>query len=386
MKTIVLFISLSFFFTSFGHGEDSSKTRPFQMTFFYPLGTNGIGSPEYANNFSFNILYGVNGGVSGAEIGGLVNSNTGPVIGIQIAGIANVNTKHADGIIIGGISNVIKDSSRALCIAGISNSVNGPATGMHVGGITNLVNGDYLGAQIAGISNINNGDFLGMQVGGISNVNIGNFTGLQVSGISNINGGNFIGLQLGLINRAQNLTGMQLGLINIADSIERGVPLGLFSFVKKGYHSVEIGMSDAIYTNMNIKMGVKKLYTTYKLGYTWHNDNTYFAYGLGLGSMLDLSDRFSISIDAGAYHIIEQTFTPKINILSKADLSVRYNLGEHFSIYAGPSFNIYASEYDPDFGTPAINTPYIISSVEWWNNEGKTFFWIGGNAGIAVNF
>ena len=50
-----------------------------QFTFAYPLGTNGKEAISESNKFSFNLLYGVNGGLNGLEIGGLANYNHGEV-------------------------------------------------------------------------------------------------------------------------------------------------------------------------------------------------------------------------------------------------------------------------------------------------------------------
>ena len=72
--------------------NDTLKTRKAQITFGYPIGSNGMVSMEYSNNFSFNILYGLNGGVVGAEIGSILNYNKGKVAGFQLTGVSNINT------------------------------------------------------------------------------------------------------------------------------------------------------------------------------------------------------------------------------------------------------------------------------------------------------
>jgi hypothetical protein len=67
-------------------------------------------------------------------------------------------------------------------------------------------------------------------------------------------------------------------------------------------------------------------------------------------------------------------------------MTFRYNLGEHFTFFAGPSFNVYVSEHDPDTESAALNVPYSMYTTEWWNGSGETYFWIGVNGGIAFNF
>lgn len=387
LKYIALTLSLSSFLAN-AQETDSTKTRPVQVSFFYPLGTNGLDSPTYENHFSFNILSGLNGGVNGAEIGGISNTNTGDVNGLQIAGIANVNMKTANGVIISGITNVVKDSSQAICIAGVSNVVGGSSlnTGLQAAGISNLNNSSFVGGQIGGITNINNGDLQGVQVAGISNVNNGKSIGIQVAGISNITNGDLTGGQIGLINKSKNVKGFQLGLINVANDFEYGAPLGLISFVKNGYHAFDVSTSDAIYTNLNFKMGVDKLYTIYKIGYTEGYGDNYFSYGLGLGSKINLTKRFDLAIDGSTNHIVKNGYTPNLDILWRLDASLRFNLNDYFSLFAGPSFNIYVSQYDLNSESVALKVPYTLYSENWWNNNGSTSIWIGGNAGVSIKF
>ena len=387
LKYLILTLSISNF-TGSSQTIDSIQKRPVQVSLFYPLGTNGIDSPDYSNCFSFNIISGLNGGVNGTELAGISNTNMGDVNALQIAGIANVNMKSANGIIISGITNVIKDSSQSICIAGISNVVGGTTnnSGLQVAGISNLNNSNFNGGQVSGIVNLNNGNLQGIQVAGISNVNNGSLIGSQVSGISNTTNGNLTGSQIGIINKSKDVKGFQLGLINVANDFEYGVPLGLISFVKKGYHAVEVSASEAIYSNLNFKMGVNSLYTIYKIGYTENDENKYITYGLGLGSIIELTDKFSLSIDGSANHIIKSDFTNNFDLLCKADVAVRFKMNNYFSLFAGPSFNIYLSKYDLDSESSALKVPYTLYSENWWNESGNTSVWIGGIAGVSVKF
>lgn len=365
--------------------DDSTKTIPFQASIFYPLGTNGFQSKDISNHFSFNLFYGINGGLNGAEIGGLVNTNLGPVNGFQLAGISNINTEYADGIIIAGISNIIKDSSKSICIAGISNIVGKSSYGLQVAGISNTVNGDFSGIQTAGILNANNGAFNGLQIAGISNANKGDFIGGQISGISNINFGDLKGAQIGLINKAKKVDGFQLGLINIADSFSTGIPLGLLSFVKKGYHAIELGVSDAIMANINVKLGVSKFYNIYKLGYTNYGKEEYFSYGFGVGSKINITKAFNISADFSANHIINYHEYLNFDLLNKADFALRVNLGKYISFFGGPSLNVYLGEFINDNETTTLKVPYTLYNETWWNNRGSTSIWIGAHGGISFN-
>lgn len=128
---------------------DSTKVKPVQFTFAYPLGTNGISSLDYSNNLSVNVLFGLNGGVNGAELGGVFNFNKGDVKWVQLAGVFNINT------------------------------------------------GDTSGAQLAGVFNVNFKDFRGFQMGVVNYSR--KLTGVQL-GVVNIVGNSERGVPIGLIN------------------------------------------------------------------------------------------------------------------------------------------------------------------------------------------
>ncbi len=85
---------------------DPSGIRPAQLTFAYPLGTNGVNALNYSNHLSFNILFGLNGGVDGAEFGGVFNFTKGDVRWAQLAGVFNMNTGDTRGVQLAGVFNV----------------------------------------------------------------------------------------------------------------------------------------------------------------------------------------------------------------------------------------------------------------------------------------
>lgn len=386
MKKILVLTFLSCICNLLYSQNDSLNSRITQVSFFYPIGTNGIESTKYTNHFSFNVLYGLNGGLNGVEFGGLVNSNIGHVQGAQFAGIANVNAAAANGVIAAGIGNFIADSSNSICLAGIANVTGSNVLGLQLAGITNTVNGDVSGGQIAGIANASHGEFKGIQAAGITNVNTGKFKGAQVAGISNFNGGDLQGAQIGLINRAKKVKGFQLGLINISNEFEKGVPLGLISFVRKGYHAIELSGGETVYGNLNLKLGVDKLYTIYKFGFASHGSSQFLTYGFGVGTKVALSEKMNLSIDGSGNNIVHQNLNPNLDLLGKVDLNFRYDLGDHFDVFVGPSFNVYLSQHDLETEKSALNVPYSLFTHNWGNGEGQTYMWIGANAGLSVKF
>jgi len=167
----------------------SAKVRPVQVSFAYPLGTNGANSLNYSNNISLNILFGLNGGVNGAELGGLFNFNKGDVKWAQLAGVFNINT------------------------------------------------GDTSGVQLAGVFNMNFKDFSGVQVGVLNYSR--KLTGVQL-GVVNITENSERGVPIGLLNIVKGghyeleMTGGDViyGNLNFKMGVER-----FYTIIKAGVSS-----------------------------------------------------------------------------------------------------------------------------------------------------
>ena len=130
---------------------ESNAAEGAQFTFAYPLGTNGKDAISKSNKFSFNLLYGVNGGLNGLEIGGLANYNHGEVQGVQLAGLANINRENTNGFMWAGCFNLTMEDARGMQLSDL-NVAAGDFTGLQVGvinGITHLhVQKGFLPADI----------------------------------------------------------------------------------------------------------------------------------------------------------------------------------------------------------------------------------------------
>lgn len=365
--------------------NDSIQKKIVQVSFIHPIGIYGASSTTQVNHFSFNILYGVNGGLSGVELGGVANRNHGAVNGLQIAGLINNNLSSANGIIIAGLSNTIIDSAYCISIAGLANRYGKSSGGIQIAGLTNIVDGNFVGLQFSGLRNKAKGNYTGLQIAGLTNYNKGQFNGMQIGGVTNINIGSFNGLQIGLINRAKKVNGMQVGLINIANDYEFGVPIGLLSIVTNGFNALDLSYNESVNYNVNLKLGVNHFYNIFKFGYMPQSKGEYFSYGFGVGSMINLTDRFKISLDASTSYISKKKFTPTIDFLTEGQLSLRYHILENIGIFAGPSFNIYFGEYEEN-GSTLLYVPKPIYEENWWYGDGQTKLWLGYNAGISIMF
>ncbi|WNJ19062.1 LA_2272 family surface repeat-containing protein [Pontibacter sp. G13] len=303
MRTFVLFaLALA------GFSAYAQESRVAQVTFFYPLGTNGVRSMEYANNFSFNVLFGLNGGVNGVEIGSIFNYNAGDMNGVQIGGVSNINTMNGDGLMLSGVANVS--------------------------------GGSFNGAAIAGVGNYIHEDFNGFQ--------------------------------LGVINITRNtLKGVQLGIVNFQGD-NQGVPIGLINIAVGGLYQFELTAGETIYGNLNFKMGVERFYSIYKVGISSYESNPVYSFGFGFGSYLVRTDDHHLSLDlSGSQIIYDNEWDNELNLLAKLDLNYEWAIMPSFGILVGPSFNYYLTEerVNGDLGT--LNVPYTIFDNEWSDGKGE---------------
>jgi hypothetical protein len=364
--------------------KDSSDTSPVQVSFIYPLGTNGIHSPQVSNNFSFNALYGVNGGVNGCEIGGLVNVNTSDVNGIQIGGIANITAGGSDGTVVGGIANIVQDSTHGIFVAGISNVVGKSSSGFELAGISNTVNGNFDGGQLSGIANYTNGSVNGFQLSGIANFSNGDLNGAQISGIINTVNGNVNGTQIGLINYADTIKGTQIGLINVARSGDDAVVIGLISLVHNGYHALEFSTSESVYGQLALKLGVPQFYSSFRFGITQNNNEGILTYGYGIGSMISMNEKNKIGFDLSANQTITHFFDYDLDLLNRFEITYRRFAGKHFEFFAGPALNVYVTQNWNENSYGSLHIPYTVYDETW--SDGRVAMWVGLQAGAALRF
>ncbi len=289
----------------------------------------------YSNNFSFNILYGLNGGVNGAEIGSILNYNRGEVKGFQLSGVSNINTGYSKGFLLSGVSNICMDST----------------TGVFVSGVLNYSEQNSKGFQLA---------------------------------TTNFAANEFKGFQLGVFNYAKKLNGVQIGVFNYLSDGEKALPIGLFSIVKNGHYEFELTGGEVIYSNLNYKMGVERFYTIFKAGYSSYKNNPVYSFGLGFGGNISVSEKQKISVDLSCNQVVYNNNwdSGKLNFLNKTDVNYKYCVSEKFSLLIGPSFNVYLTEekVDGEYGT--LNIPHTI-----YTNEGtssKLSMWLGINAGLSL--
>lgn len=139
------------------------ERRFFQISFFYPLGTGYTKSMEYTNNISLNLLVGLNGGVRGVEIGGLVNYIHKDVKGVSLAGLGNIIRGNVRGALISGLVNYAGHNMTGFQM-GLFNYA-GTLTGAQVG-LINVVTKDAKNAIPFGLINIIKNGYYAFELNG----------------------------------------------------------------------------------------------------------------------------------------------------------------------------------------------------------------------------
>lgn len=353
--------------------QDSTRMSPFHLSFVTPLGTNGLQSWNTTNLVSINIFAGFSGGLKGVEFAGFANALKGDMNGIQVAGFCNNTLGTANGMEIAGFWNFNKGKVIGLQLAGFANVALDTVAGLQGSGFANYANGSTNG-QLSGFANISGGDVSGIQGSGFANVTNGDMNGVQASGFANITTGTQKGLQAsGFFNYTRKLHGVQLGFVNIADTVERGLPIGFFSFVRNGYKVIQIGGNETLFGEVSFKTGTKRFYNIFAVGAATRNNTLKWGWGYGIGTIVPLGRRMDLSFEGVSYHINEDAwFTGHLNMLNRLNLSLCWNITRTIGIYAGPSWNVWVTEGEYEEG--------------WHHHRAEVSMNPGFTAGLRVGF
>jgi len=407
-----------------------------QVSFIYPIGTNGAESGKYSNKFSLNVLEGYARGVEGTELAGLINIDKEDVKGFQMAGLLNIVGGDVKGVQVSGFNNIVKSSAKGVQAAGFGNITGDTSDVFQAAGFFNINKGANLGGQFAGFTNINSGSMIGPQGAGFLNVVKGNMKGLQTAGFANITseymegfqGAGFLnvasknmkglqaagfaniistylkgvqvsgflnyakevkGGQFGVLNFAKKVKGTQIGFFNFADSVS-SAQFGFFSYSRKGYRKLELSGGLALYPSLSFKTGTRTLYNIFSAGLKPGQDwKWWFSYGLG--TELSLNESIPLDIELLSSQVNRLGHGPEqVNLLNQFKLTLGYTIGK-ITVFAGPVFNVQViSASDDNEFKSLTNAPYEIweESYTQKNNDNnkRTYvtMWPGFTAGIRL--
>ncbi len=349
------------------------------------VGSNGSLSGNMINNYSINMLAGYSRGTRQIELGFFVNMDREDVSWLQIAGFGNLVGGNVYGVQASGFANVNGGETKAVQLTGLANVNFRDFKGVQLAGLsnTNLEAAD--GVMIAGLANMANGASKGVQIAGGANLHFKDFTGSQIAGITNISTEHVSGSQISaLFNFGRRVRGTQIGLINHADTLG-GVPIGLVSYVKSGYHKLEVSADEVFYTNLAFRTGVRSFYNIVMAGIKPEkvNDINVWTFGYGVGTAARLSRKLQLNVDLTAQHVNKGSFTNELSLLNKIHVGVDFQLARKFSAYAGLTMNGYLTNSSyTDY--PVLFTDFKPSVFydHTYNNGTNLKMWFGAQVGL----
>lgn len=390
-----------------------SENRVAQVSLLPFIGTNTSQSDDVTNNISMNLLWGVNGGVNGMEVGMGLNMIENDMNGFQVAGLGNKVNRNVTGTQFGGIFNYsggtakgfqaagvvnFANDAEAAQAAGLANFVQGDVSGFQASGLFNTVRGSAKGFQASGLFNKTGGDSrmqaavgfnrsVGssrVQAAGAFNLSKGN-TKFQISGLLNSANDVQIG-QFGSFNRARgNMRGLQIGLVNISDTVS-GVPIALINIVKRGYNKFEIYGSEILHGNFQLKLGANRFYNIFHVGARVPPGDGSYIWGLGygIGKVTILSEKSNLNWELMAIHVSEnEPWTNTLNSIGEFRWLWNHQLGTSIGFFIGPTANVMISQLrNPETGeirSPVV--PYTLFDEDL-NPKTNLKAWVGVNAGF----
>jgi len=420
MKTIFKISILVIVFLKVTHlvaqEKQAMDTMPFQLSIVTPLGTNGMHSWNTINNVSLNLFGSYAGGINafeatgfvsvlqgnlhGAQFTGFVNADLGTTNGCQFAGFINFNLGKLKGAQFAGFVNTVTNNTEGVQMAGLVNTVVGEFNGAQLSGFVNLATKKTKGAQFTGFVNVVTDSIDGVQgagyanysmgnsagqISGLTNVNVGDLNGAQITGFANVNSGRVKGLQLGgFVNITQQLKGVQIGCFNYVDSLEKGIPIGILSIVKNGYRTFEISTSETLYGIASFKTGTHNFYNIFSAGVGFRNHKTLFGLGYGLGTLLNVSEKMNLAIEAHSFQINENFGDAHyLNLWNKITIQPTFQLKPGLEVFGGPTFNVIVSDTKNNEGIPVYSSiaPFTTFS-KVYSNGIKVEMYPGFSVGV----
>lgn len=356
-----------------------SRERLFQVSFVYPLGTDGVSSLKSNYNVSLNILGGHTNGIKGFEASGFLNMNQSYVNGAQFSGFLNLT----------GHSSSIKTSG-AWQFAGFGNVNHTNVVGGQFAGFINTSK-SLNGGQFAGFINISDSIIKSCQVAGFMNLATQSESSAQIAGFGNISGKETVNSQVGgFINVAHYVKGVQLaGFINYCDSID-GIPIAPISIVKNnGYRSFEISTSDFSVVQASYKLGVSEFYSIYNISKLFGEASSW-AYGFGIGTESKLGEESLVNPELMVYQSLwlgngnapKGLYTDRTNMVVQFRLGMAFDLMNSAKWFIAPTLNWGIASNKNNVLGDNISPVWDSKLVERTVGKTDVGFWIGYTAGI----
>lgn len=314
----------------------------FNFSLVPPLSTNSVFRGPVKNALSLSLVASYSYGLGGAALSPVWSAVGGDASGLVASGVGAWVGGDLRGAALSGVTNLVGGRGRGLLDAGVLNLVVGDFSGLAAAGVGNVQLQEASALLAAGVFNYVGDDGRGLEVAGVANINRGDFSGLQIASVVNVSG-DLSGAQLGLINRAATVRGLQLGLINVADSVDRGAPIGLISVVRHGgMHSLELAATDSMPLSLMLKLGSRTVFTILGAGIDPFRETTRWSGSVGLGVARPIG-RFFLEGDllAGGVQLdIRQFDTRGPDLLTELRLLAGYQILPALAVMVGLSAHV----------------------------------------------
>lgn len=398
---------------------NDSIFRAFQLSLAPLLSTNHFLGGNTSNHVSINATVGYVQGIRIVEFGGIVNIVRNNVSYAQFAGVGNIVGGNVKGFQAGGVFN-FANSVKGMQAAGVINKTQ-VVKGTQASGVINIaydtamvqLSGVYSSAkvnsvqasgvlsmaketkvQIAGVTNLakeaevqisgvlNHTQKLGStQIAGVVN-NTGEGGILQVAGCVNNSNGE-VDIQIsGFFNKAKTLRRLQIGIINIADSVT-GMPIGLVSYARNGYHKLELSADDLFPVNVAFRTGVEKFHTFCTLGANPLKQALPLTMGIGFGTSFGQNPKTKFDLDFASHELVSQSDFSFQNHLYRLYAGIDHKITAKASIMGGLSLNaMLADTYNPEYQKVYSLLPLYSFINRNYSNGHNLKMWIGARIGF----
>ncbi len=263
-------------------GENGGKWRPIQVSFFYPLCTNGFEASSCANNLSISFIEG--------------------------------RSRSVNGLALAGCVNTVKADSRGLLVSGILNAVYGTMSGVQLAGLVNIAGTASRGIQLAGLVNVAR-DFSGLQLAGLVNV-AHTVRGVQLAGLINV----------------ADSSDFPIGFINLIKNGEMGIAV---SYNELGTTMLSF-QSGGRYTYGIVGIG----YNHYLRG------QQPFIAGGGIGARINCTNWLRLSCELTSTNLLPAKASLDRLMVLNFSLLPAFRLLPHLELFGGPRLSYASVNHD----------------------------------------
>jgi hypothetical protein len=330
------------------HAQTSFKAA------FFPREIDGRTDVQ---GFSFGFIADRVASLRGFQLSLGYNQTDGDLHGVQLATALN-NAGRLDGAQIAAGANLVRGGGHGVQIAAGTNVVLGDFRGWQNTAGVNVTTGRVQGVQMAAGLNLADAAY-GLQLAGGVNV-AREVQGAQIAPL------NFsqraTGLRLGVINVGQDTRGFQLGVINIA-AHDDGESFAVLNFIGNGIHDLTVFGTDALLSNIGVKLGGRHLFTSFSFSYQpgdalpagseqIASGSRRWGYGGGLGWRFPLRRGPLAHLDLEA---VTNTLTPDLGsqankvMLNTARATLALSVAPFTTVLVGVGYNVMVGTDGRDF-------------------------------------